>query len=240
MYKTYFEHLDELKRRILSVFLIFIGFAVISYFYADKIYHLLLLPLNEVNTTQEVMYTSLTEVFLTYLSISIRTSIALTLPFLAYNIYMFISPGLNLIEKKIAKLILFLSPCLFYLGMFFVFKFVIPNAWKFFLSFQQENNNVNLFFKPKISEYVSLSTEFLLAFGLAFQLPIILIILLLLKIISVQNLIKKRKIAIVVNFFIAAILTPPDVLSQFALAIPLLILYEISILLGKFLLKIKD
>ena len=240
MHKTYLEHLDELKRRILSVFLIFIGLTVISYFFVDKIYNLLLLPLTEINTNQEVIYTSLPEVFLTYLAISIRTSIALILPFIAYNIYMFISPGLNSVERKIARIILFLSPCLFYLGMFFVFKFVIPNAWKFFLAFQQDNNNVRLLFKPKISEYVSLSTEFLLAFGLAFQLPIILLILLLLKIISVQNLIKQRKIAIVVNFFIAAILTPPDVLSQFALAIPLLILYEISILLGKFILKIKD
>ena len=240
MYKTYLEHLDELKRRVLSVFLIFIALTMISYYFADKIYNLLLLPLNEINTNQEVIYTTLPEVFLTYLVISIRTSIALSLPFIAYNIYMFISPGLNSVEKKIARIILFLSPCLFYLGMFFVFEFVIPNAWNFFLAFQKHDNNTNLLFRPKISEYVSLSTEFLLAFGLAFQLPIILMILLLLKIISVQNLIEKRKIAIVVNFFIAAILTPPDVLSQFALAIPLLILYEISILVGKFILKIKD
>ncbi|MCF8462645.1 MAG: twin-arginine translocase subunit TatC [Rickettsiaceae bacterium] len=240
MHKTYFEHLAELKQRILNVFLVFVVLTIASYFYADKIYSLLLLPLNKISKNQEIIYTDLPEVFFSYLAISFRAGLTFTLPFIAYNVYKFIAPGLNEYEKKIARLMLIFSPLLFYAGMFFVFEFVIPSAWRFFVAFQRQDGEINLLFKPKISEYISLSTKFLLAFGVAFQLPIILVLLLLFKVISVKTLIEKRKIAIVVNFFIAAILTPPDVLSQFALAIPLLILYEISILLGKFILKIKD
>ena len=123
------------------------------------------------------------------------------------------------------------SPILFYLGAFFVFFIVMPKAWQFFLSFEYQNQDMSIILEARISEYISLATSFLLAFGIAFQMPIFLIAISLFGIISSKLLKKYRRFAIVMMFIIAAIFTPPDVFSQIALGIPMILLYEITILI---------
>ena len=140
-------------------------------------------------------------------------------------------------ERKIIAGVLSLSPILFYSGCFFMFYLVMPNAWLFFISYEKVDVGVPLVLEARISEYLSLVIQLMLAFGLSFQLPIVMIVLSSIGLISTEALKRKRRIAIVIIFVVAAILTPPDVFSQIALAIPLLLLYEFSILLCKLLEK---
>jgi sec-independent protein translocase protein TatC len=162
-------------------------------------------------------------------------SFIVIMPLIALECYLFIAPGLYVNEKRIARFIVFMSPVLFWSGSVFVFYFVMPRAWQFFLGFENNSTVVPLILEAKISEYLSLVIQLLVAFGLAFQLPIVVSILNLLRILTRQDLQEKRRVFIVISFVIAGILTPPDVLSQFALAIPMLLLYEISIIMCKFL-----
>lgn len=228
------EHFVELKTRILSVFACLLITTLFGYYFSDNIFELLLSPLELLlDKTHRIIYTGLTEAFVTYLRLSIYTGIFLTMPYLALQIYLFLSPGLYPHEKKLVATLLAFSPVLFYAGGFFVFSIVMPQAWKFFLGFENYAGQVPIIFEAKISEYLSLVTQLIIAFGFAFQLPIFMVICNLLGIITTNSLKNKRRLAIVAIFIIAAIFTPPDVLSQFALALPLMLLYEISILLCK-------
>jgi sec-independent protein translocase protein TatC len=229
------EHLTELKYR-LAIIAVFFAFSFgISYYYSDHIFRFLLEPLANMTTMEnhKIIYTGLAEAFFTYLNLSAFAAFFVSIPIIALQIYSFIKPALYEKEKTIARYILFLSPVLFVLGSVFVFYFVIPKAWGFFLSFENSNSIIPILLEARISEYLSLVIKLILAFGLAFQMPVILVILALLKIISHESLRKKRRIAIVVNFIIAGIITPPDVLSQVALAIPMVLLYELSIIACK-------
>ncbi|WP_238528492.1 twin-arginine translocase subunit TatC [Rickettsia honei] len=132
-----------------------------------------------------------------------------------------------------------MSPILFWCGSIFVFYFVMPKAWNFFLSFEKRDMIVPIVLEARISEYLNLVIHLIIAFGVAFQLPVVIMILNILKIVKVQTLKQKRCIAVVINFIIAGILTPPDILSQFALAIPLLLLYETSIMICNFIEKLR-
>jgi sec-independent protein translocase protein TatC len=155
------------------------------------------------------------------------------MPLISIECYLFIKPGLFLSEQKYAAFILFMSPILFWCGSIFVFYFVMPRAWQFFLSFEKNNVVIPVILEARISEYLNLVIQLVIAFGIAFQLPIIMLILNLLKLLTSEDLRRKRRLAIVVNFIIAGILTPPDVVSQLALAVPMLLLYEISITICK-------
>jgi sec-independent protein translocase protein TatC len=182
-----------------------------------------------------VIYTGLTEAFFTYIQIAAFAALSLTMPVISFQIYKFIAPGLYPKERHIASAILCLAPILFWSGGLFVFYCVVPKAWQFFLSFEIKDATMPLILEARISEYLHLIIQLILAFGLAFQLPVIFLILTLLGIVSSAFLINKRRIAIVINFVIAGIITPPDILSQIALALPMLLLYELSILACKFL-----
>lgn len=231
------EHLLELKQRILVVFVSFIIAVIMCYYFSNYIYNFLLKPLIDLSqtTNRKVIYTGLTEAFFTYLKLSVFSGFMIILPIITFEIYQFIKPGLYKTEKKLAVLMLTISPLLFWLGAGFVFYVVIPKAWHFFLSFENNNLSMPILLEARISEYLDLVIQLIIAFGVAFQLPIVLLILTMLGIIDANTLKKKRRLAIVINFIIAGILTPPDVLSQFALALPLLLLYEISIVLCKFI-----
>ncbi len=235
--QTLVEHLVELKKRLIYCLLaVLLGFAI-SYHFADQIYNFLLQPLVDSiggQNGQKIIYTNLTEAFLTYLKLSLLASIFLTSPFLALQFYLFISPALYKKEKNFILAILFFCPGLFFLGALMVYKLVFPLAFKFFLSFQNFNpqNSLPIELQAKISEYLDLVMQLIFAFGLAFQLPIILICLVKFGILSVEGLRKKRKYWIVIIFSIAAVITPPDVLSQLALALPMIFLYEISIIIS--------
>lgn len=233
------EHFLELKTRLLRIISIFLVIFCICYYFSDDIYSFLLMPLSNLsnNTVRNIIYTGLTEAFFTYVKLSAFAAFVIIIPIIAIEVYLFISPGLYVHEKKIIAFILLLAPILFLSGGVFVFYVVMPKAWYFFLSFEKRDLIIPIILEAKISEYLNLIIQLIVAFGLAFQLPIVLVILKLLNIITVSGLQNKRRLAVVINFILAGILTPPDILSQFALAIPLLLLYEVSIIICNFIEK---
>jgi sec-independent protein translocase protein TatC len=225
------EHLLELKSRLLWVVSVFtIGF-LICYAFAQEIYIFLVSPLADIlsNQGRKVIFTGLTEAFLTYLKIAAFTSFIMTIPVVAWHIYRFIAPGLYKDEQYIAKIILICCPILFWLGSVFVFYLVMPKAFEFFLSFELQKSSLPLMLETRISEYLSLVIHLVIAFGLAAELPVVFVILHLIGFVSTEFLVQKRRLAIVINFIIAGIITPPDIFSQIALALPMTLLYEISI-----------
>lgn len=235
-YCTLKEHIAELRFKLLVVFFTFVIAFSVCYYFSDSIYNFLLQPLAKITKTnnKSIIYTGLAEAFITYIKLSAFSAFMLITPVIALQIYLFISPGLYQNEKKLAVILLFFSVFLFWIGAGFVFYLVIPKAWHFFLSFENTDLIIPITLQAKVSEYVNLVIQLIIIFGLAFQLPILFLILNMLGLIEVATLKRKRRLAIVVIFIIAGILTPPDVLSQFALAIPLLLLYEISIVLCRF------
>lgn len=230
----YIEHFYELKRRIIYVFVFFILAFGVSYYYSDQIYSFLANPLvNIANNSTDFIYTNLTDTFFVKLEISFKTAITIILPYILFHIYSFVEPGLYKSEKIFLKFAVIASPVLFLFGILFVYYFVMPNAIAFFLSFEEGFNDLNISFLAKMDEYVSLVSSFIFAFSIAFQMPILLLIFISLRILSSEHLINNRRISIVFIFIVAAILTPPDILSQFLLALPLLALYELTICFAK-------
>lgn len=230
------EHFGELKKRLFYVlFFFFLSFGICYYFIED-IYNFLLIPLNNSwdNADKKLIYTDLTEIFFSYLKLAYYGAIFLTIPFFACQVYIFIAPGLYKKERKAIFPFLISSPILFFLGAVFVYYFIFPLAWKFFLSFEANYQNIlPIRLEAKVSEYLNIVINLIIAFGVAFQLPIILVLLAKIGLINVEQLKKKRKFAIVFIFILAAILTPPDVISQIGLAIMMLLLYELSIIIVK-------
>jgi len=231
------EHFAELKMRFVIVSCFFLVAFCFFYYISEDIYLCLVQPLSKIvgNEGRKIIYTGLTEAFFTYIKIAAFASVIATIPVISWQIYSFIAPGLYKHERLIALGILILSPILFWIGGLFVFYFVIPKAWQFFLSFELKHSTLPLVLEARISEYLSLIIQLIIAFGIAFQLPVILAILTLLGFLSSAFLQRKRRLAIVFNFIIAGIITPPDVISQIALALPMVLLYEISIVSCRFL-----
>lgn len=233
---TLTEHFLELKARLIRILVIF-GLGVgVCYYFSHEIGELLLEPLHRLRPDhlRKIIYTGLSEAFFIYLKLAVFSSCVIIMPILVIEIYLFISPGLRRSERKLAAFMLATSPTLFWLGGIFVFYYVMPRAWYFFLSFEQTNITMPLILEARISEYLNLVMQLIIAFGLAFQLPIILLMLNLVKLVTITDLKRHRRLAVVVNFIIAGILAPPDVISQFALAIPMIGLYEAAIIAGKF------
>ncbi|MDF3047665.1 MAG: tatC [Candidatus Midichloriaceae bacterium] len=232
------EHLKELKTRlIISICIMFVAICI-SYLFADRIFQFLLNPLTEVmaaqNLSRNLIYTSLTEAFITKLKLAIFTGVFFSAPIVAWQIYRFIAPGLFKRERMAFIPYLVFSPILFFTGAFLVYAYIMPLAWSFFISFESDLSvGMPLILEAKISEYISLVISLIIAFGAAFQLPLVLVLLVHVGFLKVEKLVSFRRYAIVLIFLVAAIITPPDVLSQVALAVPLVLLYEISILICK-------
>ena len=224
-------HFIELKKRLIITLIWFVFATILSYYFSGEIFQFLLKPLiNSSIDTRRIIYTDLTEAFFTYLTLSAFAGLILSIPMIALQIYLFIRPGLYKTEQKTARILFLISPILFIIGGLFVFYLVIPKAWSFFISFEITNATTPIILEAKISEYLSLIIKLIIAFGIAFQIPIILIILSLFGAISAAKLRAQRRIAIVINFIIAGIITPPDILSQISLAIAMILLYELSII----------
>jgi len=240
--KSFDEHYKDLKFRIILAFVFFVICTTACFFIAEEIYNILILPLAKIFGNQhdrKLIFTGLTEGLTTYMKLSLYAGFILSFPFTIAQIYLFLAPGLYRKEKIIFLLYIFFSILLFILGAAIVYFLIIPEAWKFFLSFEKFDfgSGLPIILEARISEYLDLILDLIIGFGIAFQLPIILVLLMSLNIINVTALIKFRRYAIVIIFIIAAILTPPDVFSQIMLALPLLLLYEISIIIGKLIIK---
>jgi sec-independent protein translocase protein TatC len=221
------QHLEELRKRlIISLVAVGIGF-LISYFFKEQIFEWLMSPLLQVLPKGEnkLIYTAPHEAFVTYLKVSFIAGVGLASPVIIYQIWRFVAPGLYHHEKRYLLPIVLFSTIFFVGGALFGYFIVFPFGFQFFVSFANE------FIAPMIStrEFTSFATGLLLAFGLVFEMPIVAFFLGRLGILSAQFMKKQRKYAILAIFIIAAILTPPDVLSQLLMAFPLLVLYEISV-----------
>ena len=226
------EHLIELRKRLTrSLIALGIGFGV-CYYYKDLVFDIITRPLTKVLAKNSyLIYTGLTEAFFTYMKIAFFASLIITSPFILYQIWKFISPGLLPNEKKYVVPFVISSSSLFIGGILFGYFIVLPTAFEFFVSFNNEYLRAMLSFK----DYLSLFVTFLLGFGVSFELPIFIFFLTKLRIVNARMLSKQRRYAILIIFIVAAILTPsPDALSQILMAIPLMFLYEISIFVSKF------
>jgi sec-independent protein translocase protein TatC len=233
---SFVEHLTELRSRLVKsiIYLFFIFF--ICYFFAENIYFFLVEPYanavkdDEVN--RRLIFTALHETFITYLKVAFFSAIFLTSPIILTHVWKFVAPGLYKDEKKTLLPYLIATPILFLLGGMLVYYLIMPLAIKFFLSFESTDsiNSLPIQLEAKVNEYLSLIMRLIFAFGISFQLPVLLSLLAKVGFVDSQYLKKRRKYVVVIIFAIAAILTPPDPITQIGLGIPLLILYELSIL----------
>ncbi len=234
---SFSEHLTELKNRLFKAFIFFTLTFAGCFYFSDFLYQIILSPLIEIqgqtDQARKIIYTGLTEAFFSHIKIAFFFAFIFSFPFFAFQLYRFILPGLKGSEAKIIGSIFILSPMLFYAGSLFMFYVVMPSAWMFFLQFEGCEIGLPLVLEAKISEYLDLVVQLTLAFGLSFQLPVAIIIFSIMGLVKSSSLASKRRFAVVIIFIIAAIFTPPDIFSQIVLAIPLILLYETSILLCK-------
>ena len=243
MANSFTSHFTELRSRLVKSIVFILIIFIISYTFADHIYNFLVEPYADAvkndQTSRRMIFTALHETFITYLKVAFFAAIFIGSPILLIQIYKFIAPGLYKNEKRALLPYLISTPILFLLGGLLVYYLVMPLAIKFFLSFETvaQPGLIPIQLEAKVNEYLSLIMRLILAFGISFQLPVVLSLLARTGVINSEYLRTRRKYVVVIIFAIAAVLTPPDPITQIGLAMPLLLLYELSIVTVKFIEK---
>lgn len=225
------DHLDELRVRLSKAAIFFVLGTFACYAFAEQIFGYLILPLKAtIGETEHLIYTGLAEGFITYLKLSAIAGFFVTSPFIFYQLWAFVAPGLYKEERRWVIPISLFTAMFFTGGSMFGYFKVFPIAFEFFAGF--ENEHIQLL--PSVKEYLSLAIKLLFAFGFAFELPLFIFFLARLGVVSSVGLRKQRKYAVLMSFIVAAILTPPDPFSQSLMAGPLILLYELGIWLAHF------
>jgi len=233
---SFIEHLTELRSRLIRSVIYLFLFFIVCYFFAENIYSFLVEPyaqaVKEDGLNRRMIFTALHETFITYLKVAFFSAMFVSSPIILTQIWKFVAPGLYKNEKKALLPYLIATPTLFLLGGMLVYYLIMPLAIKFFLTFETsaQLNNLPIQLEAKVNEYLSLIMRLIFAFGISFQLPVLLSLLARVGFIDSKYLKERRKYVIVIIFAVAALLTPPDPITQIGLGIPLLILYELSIL----------
>ena len=243
---SFISHLTELRSRLLKSIIYLFLFFIVCYYFSEEIYRFLVQPYADAVKSDQIerrmIFTALHETFITYLKVAFFTAMFVASPIILSQIWKFLAPGLYKNEKKALLPYLIATPTLFLLGGMLVYYLVMPLAIKFFLTFETsaQLNNLPIQLEAKVNEYLSLIMRLIFAFGISFQLPVLLTLLAKVGFVDSQYLKKRRRYVIVIIFAVAAVLTPPDPITQIGLGIPLLILYELSIFSVKLAEKKKD
>ena len=229
------EHLAELRKRLLWSAVAFLLAFFVCYHFAPKIYDFLAAPLAHALQARgekpQLIYTALYEAFFTYIKVAIFAAAFVSFPVIATQLWLFIAPGLYKKEKRAMLPFLVVTPVLFFAGGALAYYVIFPTAWKFLLSFQDTGpgSDVQIQLMAKVSDYLNIVMKLIFAFGLSFELPVLLTLLGKVGILTSASLKKYRRYAYVGCFVLAAVLTPPDILTQCLLAGPLILLFEISV-----------
>ncbi len=243
------EHLIELRRRLIWAILAFFVAFIVCFAFAKQLFNLLVVPYQWAldwagmdRSKAELIYTAPQEFFFTQVKVAMFGGIVLAFPVIAAQIYKFVAPGLYKHERMAFLPFLIASPILFLTGGALVYFFFTPMVMWFFLAMQQTGGSgeVQISLLPKVSEYLSLIMTLIFAFGLVFQLPVVTSLMARVGLVTSAGLKDKRKYAIVIAFIVAAVLTPPDPASQIGLALPTILLYEISIIVARMIEKKRD
>lgn len=229
MKMTLMQHFSELRRRILWCALVFVLAFVFGWCVSDYVELFLIAPLMRVWNDTTLLYTGLTDGLMIQFSLATLVALIITIPVCLWHIWAFIAPGLHKNEKQFLLPIFIISPLLFIMGAGFAFYVLLPFVFNFFIELN-ESANVPTVLMPAITGYLAFSIGLLKIFGLAFQLPLVMVLLNKIGLLSKQTAIKSRRYVVVGIFIVAAVLTPPDIVSQILLALPMLLLYEISLL----------
>lgn len=232
------EHLIELRSRLVKAVIAIAIFFVICFIFADQIFNILIIPYEQAageNTNLRLIFTAPQEYFFVQIKIAFFGALFIAFPVIATQVYKFVAPGLYRDERQAFLPFLVATPILFFMGACLVFFVIMPLAMSFFMSMQQtgEDARATIELLPRVSEYLGLIMTLIFAFGLVFQLPVAITLLAKAGLTSSDWLKDKRKYAIVMTFVAAAVLTPPDPVSQIGLAVPTLLLYELSIYLAR-------